>query len=431
MIYFYFLGQNGWSAKFLDIHKYLAALDPDAELNGLATGSGVFDMINAHDQEVAAKLTNMDKLIFKSLSEPLDVQRAAELEKYYGNLWDYINAERRYVTYLYGREFQTYKYSHEELLKIIVGQFDYFEKEVSRADVIITNPPASSWAKVMCAVAYRHNKVVVNLDQIGFPSGRMTLTSSSVQRWTVVDELYAKFKGTDEIVKWDEYRLASDTISEYRNKPVAPPWGVQKSSQENLSKWVNKDKIIRVAKRIYERTVNRKKDVVIPSFYLQLKQYFKLIIYKRYLRRTYKFDELDTNSEYYYYPLHVEPEASLMLSGKRALNQLSLIQRIAAQLPAGAKLYTKEHPTMFGWRNASYYDQLRRIPNVEVLNPYMTSTMVAEGAKAIFTVVGTTGWESLMLKKPVLIFGEAFYKNVPMIRYISDIDDISSDMAGQ
>ena len=58
--------------------------------------------------------------------------------------------------------------------------------------------------------------------------------------------------------------------------------------------------------------------------------------------------------------MHLEPEASLMISGKRAINQMSLIQRLATQLPAKAKLYVKEHPTMVGWRIKKFYEILKK-----------------------------------------------------------------------
>ena len=71
---------------------------------------------------------------------------------------------------------------------------------------------------------------------------------------------------------------------------------------------------------------------------------------------------LTKNEKYFYYPLHMEPEANLMINGTRGLNQIALIQKIAIQLPFEYKLYIKEHPTMVGWRLKSDYYKISKIP---------------------------------------------------------------------
>ena len=49
-----------------------------------------------------------------------------------------------------------------------------------------------------------------------------------------------------------------------------------------------------------------------------------------------------------------------MINGIRGLNQISLIQRLAMQLPFDMKLYVKEHPTMVGWRLIKDYKLLQK-----------------------------------------------------------------------
>ena len=49
-----------------------------------------------------------------------------------------------------------------------------------------------------------------------------------------------------------------------------------------------------------------------------------------------------------------------MINGIRGLNQISLIQRLAMQLPFDMKLYVKEHPTMVGWRLIEDYKLLQK-----------------------------------------------------------------------
>lgn len=428
--YFFHLGHNGWTAKFIDVYRHLQTLDPEIRLNGLIFGTNdlFFEAIKKLNISIDDKslIDYHESLIQSFLSKPLDLEKGDFYEKKYGNLWIFINSERRYINYLYSRKYQTRKYSHHDLLKLVVGKFEYFEKAFANIDVVVTTPPSSSWARIMSIVAIKNGVKLLNIDQVGFPKNRATITNSLFQRWTNVDELFLKYKDSKEIYTWKEYEDAKSVINEYRLKEMDPPWSIQKSTNREILKWVNPTKFLRYFKKLI--AYFKGKDVVLPSAFLQIRQYIGSEVKRFYVNRFYRFHKFDKTAKYYFYPLHLEPEASLMISGQRALNQMSLIQRVASQLPIGVKLYIKEHPTMLGWRDISFYKSLMKIPNVKLVDPSIKASELIKGSSAIFTVVGTVGWEAINLKKPVLIFGEAFYKNLEMARYVKDIDNISEDI---
>ena len=64
------------------------------------------------------------------------------------------------------------------------------KKVLSKTDVIITIPPASSWAYIMTAVAFKMKKRIINIDQVGFPLHKAMLTESNKQIWTSVEKSY-------------------------------------------------------------------------------------------------------------------------------------------------------------------------------------------------------------------------------------------------
>ena len=136
-------------------------------------------------------------------------------------------------------------------------------------------------------------------------------------------------------------------------------------------------------------------------------------------------DEL-ANSQYAYYPLHVEPEIALSLFGREYLNQIELVRNISRSIPVTWKLVVKDHPAGVGRRNIRYYRKLLEIPNVVLVNHYIDSKNIIENAKMVFTVSGFSGFEAVLKKRPVITFGKTFYDTLPkcMVRNISALQTL-------
>ncbi len=127
----------------------------------------------------------------------------------------------------------------------------------------------------------------------------------------------------------------------------------------------------------------------------------------------YSWDEVPEN--YFYYPLQYEPEAATLLMGNDYSNQLSIIERIARNLPGGCLLVVKEHYAQPGSRDWSFYGKLRYFPNVRLVRPGTSSIDLIRGCRAVVTVNSTVGWEALLLKKPVYLLGRAVYRLFPYV----------------
>ena len=137
------------------------------------------------------------------------------------------------------------------------------------------------------------------------------------------------------------------------------------------------------------------------------------------------FSKFDDTVSYYFYPLHLEPESVVLYSGRGMYqNQVKLIQNIAAQLPPGDILYVKDHPHDHGYRSADDYIALNKVPNIKILEHNFPGKAVIKKSKGVFTINGTSGFESVILGKPAYIFGEAFYKNCPGVFPIQNIRNL-------
>lgn len=129
----------------------------------------------------------------------------------------------------------------------------------------------------------------------------------------------------------------------------------------------------------------------------------------------------DFNAKYVYVALHYQPEANTNVLGGIFVNQINLLEILSASLPAGWKIYVKEHPVQFyssgigynTFRYRGYYQRMALIKGVEIV-PIDTDTYkLLEYSQAVATVTGTAAWEAALRLKPALIFGYMWFQNCP------------------
>jgi hypothetical protein len=134
--------------------------------------------------------------------------------------------------------------------------------------------------------------------------------------------------------------------------------------------------------------------------------------------------------EYVFFPLHKEPEVTLLVYSRPYMNQIEVVRNLARSLPVGMKLVVKEHPAGVGYHPLGYYRKLLAIPGVLLAPPGMKSRVLIERARLIAIISGSIGLEALMMKKPVIHFGRIPFGVMPdtMIRYISDPDRLAWDI---
>jgi hypothetical protein len=139
--------------------------------------------------------------------------------------------------------------------------------------------------------------------------------------------------------------------------------------------------------------------------------------------------ELESLS-YAFYPLHKEPEVTLLVYGRPYLNQIEVIRNFARSLPVGMKLVVKEHPGSVGYRPLSYYRKFLAIPNVMLASPKMTSRELIEDAQLVMIIGGSVGLEGLIMQKPVLHLGNVPFSFLPdtMIRKVWDLERLGGEV---
>lgn len=133
---------------------------------------------------------------------------------------------------------------------------------------------------------------------------------------------------------------------------------------------------------------------------------------------------------YAFFPLHSEPELTLLIYSKPYMNQIEAIRLNSFNLPVGMKLLVKEHPWSIGKRPLSYYKKLLEIPNVILANPSLTSRELVSHADLITVISGTTGFEALIIGKPVIVLGWTPFGFLPdcMIRHVKNPEELGSEI---
>lgn len=137
------------------------------------------------------------------------------------------------------------------------------------------------------------------------------------------------------------------------------------------------------------------------------------------------FDDFEPDLPYYYYPLHLEPEAVVLYNGSGFYtNQVKLIENIAAQLPPGKYLYVKDHPHDFGYRSVHDFSTLKKVPNIRLIRHDVPGKLIVKHSIGVFTITGTAGFEALLMGKQVYIFGKTFYGICPRVNYVHHIREL-------
>lgn len=121
---------------------------------------------------------------------------------------------------------------------------------------------------------------------------------------------------------------------------------------------------------------------------------------------------LNLDQPFVFCALHSQPERATCPSGGVYVNQLLMIDLLIAALPEGWHLYVKDHIGQFFknghselYRSTEFYDYIKCNPRIKIIPLEYESFTLIDKAKAVVTVTGTIGWESLVRGTPVLYFG--------------------------
>lgn len=147
---------------------------------------------------------------------------------------------------------------------------------------------------------------------------------------------------------------------------------------------------------------------------------------KWFRRQIYRFryQSPSGGDKYVYYPFHVPLDVQLTVRCPEFLNQESLVQYIAGCLPAGYMLYIKEHPASIGGHSLSRMKEVLKLKNVKLIHPKYNSFELIKNAMCVTTINSKVGFEAIMQRKPVVVFGHTFYRNKGVTVDLEKLSDL-------
>lgn len=249
---------------------------------------------------------------------------------------------------------------------------------------------------------------------------RFYITNDLVGHSISIEHYYNKYNKNMEKYKLENAKVFVEKFIINKVKPC------QKIDKRKRSKNIIKrlSNIIRNPQE-YEKLDLTKPNSNIAIHYIRshIKSYIKKKIYK-----LVKFDKPKYQEDYFLFPLHFEPEATVYISATYYMNQLSTIETISRLLPIGTFLYVKEHPDAIGTRNSlSFYKKIQNIPNVKLISASEDIFEFIEHSIAVIHLANTTALEAIFRRKPIIMLGDQYwdiYKHSNKINSWKEFEDV-------
>lgn len=196
-------------------------------------------------------------------------------------------------------------------------------------------------------------------------------------------------------------------------------WSAKPKSSCSFSAWKKKS----VAK--FQRSLKKYDgfyDMFLKKTIIRVLEKHLSTEYKSRCLKTYR-EDIDLTAKFVYFPLHLQPEMTTSALGGIYANQLLAVERTAAVIPDDWYVYVKEYPRQtYLMRDKYFFERLSLIPKVRPVSSKIDTFDLMRHSQFVATLVGTAGWEAISGGKNVLIFGDAWYRNLPgVFEYTTDL----------
>jgi len=377
----------------------------------------------------------LEQDLFKKIGETvLDTDYIHWLEKEYGipNLWPYVYIDRLIMNGQLVREYPYDKalLSHEDMLKYVQilarAIIEFLDKE--KPDALAISVIGSIGSSLLYHIARKRGIKTI------------TFHHACIDNRIVLTDYYKNFSWVKERFNEindgrisPEQKNAEEFIQTFRDKPKTYIAASDPSykNQASRSAHVQFLKPQNLLKSIPWHFVTLIKDLKKTRRGDYSDIFIWWAVWDKIVRKTrgligYSdlYSPVDPTERFAYYPLHFEPEITTLLYAPYYTNQIQLVKAIARSLPLDMKLYVKDHAPMLGYRKRSYYKEMLKIPNIKLINPNVRGLDLLQKTELTFTITGTSGWESILLKKPVINFGYYFYNDIPGVKYSEGFEQL-------
>jgi hypothetical protein len=232
-------------------------------------------------------------------------------------------------------------------------------------------------------------------------------------------------------IKEERINQVSDEVHEYINNVKAKKTVVipEKDSHHYRSPW---KKIIdfhhfrRLGEKLADKYIYKYKEEFdhIANY---VHSHFRMVLNR--FRFSFLYRELSDQERFVYYPLHVPHDAALTIRSPEYLDQYALLDYLARIIPPDHTLVFKEHPALVGAVDYMRVKKLlRSYDNIKMINPATPNYDVMKKARMVITVNSKSGAEAMLLGKPIIVLGDAFYATSSLVTKAESLKELRSIM---
>lgn len=302
-----------------------------------------------------------------------------------------------------------------------------------KPDMILDFDNAELQRTIINEVAYKKNIPYITIEYSKFGFYKFPTLQNTIG----IDE-YVKNRYEENLKKSpEELSEMYDYIKDFRAKSSI----MSKEFAGTVTSKYEKDSIKSIlkemlAKYIYfydediranNRPIKKSDKRLFPDTHLNLKHFWQVqLLRRKFMALNDVFENPVEGEDYVYMPLHLIPESTVFIKGSFFVDELSLIEQVSKALPIGWKLYVKEHQAMLGERGVEFYEKVRELHNVRLvqINYYHDPKPWINNAKGVVTIVGTTAYEEALFGKRSIIFGDVPFNLIDGVEKITDFSKL-------
>ncbi len=403
---------------------------------GYVYGRQGFEFLRAQKDIPYSTLLLDEEIHDRAKTEMLDPAFLDRLEKNYGvpNIWPALAVDRVLMQTQLVREypFNRPMHSHEEMLRILQVTAKAIVEMLDREkpDFVFCSVVGAVGSWLLYHIAKKRG-IKTSIVLMTSTKNRY-MVSDAYDRFTDVDAAMASRRAS--LHSSPKRAQAEAYIREFRDRPV-PYYDKSTPSAQPVTR-VKQFAFLRpshAARSIDIHLKNiighfRRPDLRDYNYINPWMQLWDLV--KRKTRNIIGASDLydpftPDEDDFIFFPLHFEPEVSLLLLAPHAANQIEVVREVARALPVRMKLYVKDHPEMAQFRPRWYYKELKKNPNVKLIDPSISSFLILPKTKLVATITGTGAWEAALIGKPAISFGNWFYNALSCVQRCRSYDDLA------
>ena len=302
-----------------------------------------------------------------------------------------------------------------------------------KPDMILDFDNAELQRTIINEVAYKKNIPYVTIEYSKWGFYKFPTLQNTIGIDDYVKERYEEnFKKTPEELSEmydyiNNFRAQSSIMSKEFANTVTSKYekdSIKTILKDMLAKYIYfYDEDIRANNKPIKKSDKR----LFPDTHLNIKHFWQVALLRRkFMALNDVFENPVEGEDYVYMPLHLIPESTVFIKGSFYVDELSLIEAVSKALPIGWKLYVKEHQAMLGERGVEFYEKVRELHNVRLvqINYYHDPKPWINNAKGVVTIVGTTAYEEALFGKRSIIFGDVPFNLIDGVDKITDFSKL-------